>query len=154
MTKVSPSWPAVLPVTRSSYSTIQCTMGPEGGSGRHWIFRGSALLVINVWQVRVRLLTIVSNMKQSVLNQPDCAHYYKYKIRQMIVLILQPSGHVRRLTSKRYFSRFTCLKCNRKTVLNSGNSAGTNSRRPALISKLTQKSWMYACDPTVHCTEI
>ena len=57
-----------------------------------------------------------------------------------IVLILQLSGHVRRLSSKHYISRFTCLKLNRKTVLNSGNSAGTNSRRPALISKLTQKS--------------
>ena len=127
-------------------------MGPEGGSGRHWIFRGFALLVINVWQVRVRLLTIVSNMKQSVLNQLDCAHYYNYKIRQIIVLILQLSGHVRRLTSKHYISRFTCLKCNRKTVLNSGNSAGTNPRRPEINSKLTQKSWMSACDPTVHCT--
>ena len=26
----------------------QCTMGPEGGSGRHWIFRGFVVLVINV----------------------------------------------------------------------------------------------------------
>ena len=87
-----------------------------------------------------KLLTIVSNMKQSVLNQLDCAHYYNYKIRKIIVLILQLSGHVRRLTSKHYISRFTCLKCNRKTVLNSGNSAGTNPRRPEINSKLTQKS--------------
>ena len=82
------------------------------------------------------------------MQYPTCEEVF---CLQYFLVILQPSGHVRRLTSKRYFSRFTCLKCNRKTVLNSGNSAGTNSRRPALISKLAQKSWMSACDTTVHC---
>ena len=70
----------------------------------------------------------------------DCYYWRQrcyYKIRQMIVLILRMS---RSLTSKRYFSRYTCLKFNRKTVLRSDDSAGTNSRRPALISTLTQKS--------------
>ena len=74
-----------------------------------------------------------------------CDSYYwrqrrYYKIRQMIVLILRTSRPLTSLTLKRYFSRYTCLKFNWKTVLRSDDSAGTNSRRPALISTLTQKS--------------
>ena len=62
--------------------------------------------------------------------------------------------NVKPKTSKRYISRSTGLKFTRKTALESGNQAGTNSRRPGINSRLTQKSWMYACDPTVQCTSV
>ena len=73
---------------------------------------------------------------QNILYLLDCARYYK--IRQMIVLILRPSEHAKTSTSKRYISRSTCLKFNLKTVLNSDNHGGSNSRTAALIITLAK----------------
>ena len=73
---------------------------------------------------------------QSILYQLDCARYYK--IRQTIVLILRPSEHAKTSTSKRYILRSTCLKFNLKTVLNSDNHGGSNSKTAALIITLAK----------------
>ena len=75
-------------------------------------------------------------MTQSILYQLDCVRYYK--IRQTIVLILRPSEHAKTSTSKCYISRSTCLKFNLKTVLNSDNHGGSNSRTAALIITLAK----------------
>ena len=75
-------------------------------------------------------------MTQSILYQLDCVRYYK--IRQTIVLILRPSEHAKTSTSKRYISRSTCLKFNLKTVLNSDNHGGSNSKTAALIITLAK----------------
>ena len=81
-------------------------------------------------------ISIVSITTQSILYQLDCVRYYK--IRQTIVLILRPSEHAKTSTSKRYISRSTCLKFNLKTVLNSDNHGGSNSRTAALIITLAK----------------
>ena len=81
-------------------------------------------------------ISIVSITTQSILYQLDCARYYK--IRQTIVLILRPSEHAKTSTSKRYISRSTCLKFNLKTVLNSDNHGGSNSKTAALIITLAK----------------
>ena len=73
---------------------------------------------------------------QNISYQLDCACYFK--IRQTIVLILRPSEHSKTSTSKRYISRSTCLKFNLKTVLNSDNHGGSNSRTAALIITLAK----------------
>ena len=78
----------------------------------------------------------ISITMQNILYQLDCACYYK--IRQTIVLILRPSEHSKTSTSKRYISRSTCLKFNLKTVLNSDNHGGSNSRTAALIITLAK----------------
>ena len=72
---------------------------------------------------------------QNILYQLDCA---RYKIHQTIVFILRPSEHAKTSTSKRYISRSTCLKFNLKTVLNSDNHGGSNSKTAALIITLAK----------------
>ena len=81
-------------------------------------------------------ISIVSITTQSILYQLDCVRYYK--IRQTIVLILRPSEHTKTSTSKCYISRSTCLKFNLKTVLNSDNHGGSNSKTAALIITLAK----------------
>ena len=49
-------------------------------------------------------------MKQSVLNQLDCAHYYNYKIRQMIVLIFTAVWTCQEANFKTLFLAFYLLK--------------------------------------------
>ena len=75
-------------------------------------------------------------MTQSILYQLDFVRYYK--IRQTIVLILWPSEQSKTSTSKRYILRSTCLKFNLKTVLNSDNHGGSNSKTAALIITLAK----------------
>ena len=87
---------------------------------------------------------------QNILYLLDCARYYK--IRQMIVLILRPSEHAKTSTSKHYILRSTCLKFNLKTVLNSDNHGGSNSRTAALIITLAKSVLSPLAAPlcTVH----